>query len=147
MKRRKLKTKNKEIIEYLKDFTEIIEKFYNLNCVILFGSQARGDFMPHSDIDLIFVGDFKDKFTKRGDIIYEKYNWKYGLDAFCYTTQEFDKMFCKGVISILDAIDEGICLLGQDFFNRYKKKIEILKERGLRKESPVWILPKSMIVE
>lgn len=138
---------NKKIMEYLSEFIKEIEHYYPLNCVILFGSQARGDFKPYSDIDLIFVGEFKEKFTKRGDIIYEKHNWKWGLDAFCYTPQEFDDMFSMGIVSILDAIDEGICLLGEDFFKEYKAKLKILKNRGLRKDPPVWILPKSMKIK
>ena len=68
---------NKKIMEYLSEFIKEIEHYYQLNCVILFGSQARGNFKPYSDIDLIFVGEFKEKFTKRGDSIYEKHNWKY----------------------------------------------------------------------
>ena len=56
-------------------------------------------------------------------------------------------MFLEGIVSILDAIDEGICLLGREFFKRYKKKINNLKSKGLRKEPPVWILPKSMAID
>jgi len=113
----------------------------------LFGSRVREDFLPHSDIDLIFIGDFKEKFINRSSIIYEKHNRKLGLDAFCYTPQEFDTMFIEGIVSILDAIDEGICLLGQDFYKIYKRKIESLKKKGLRKDPPVWILPDSMNID
>lgn len=119
----------------------------SLECVILFGSRARKDYMPYSDVDLIFIGDFKEKFIKRGAVIYEKFDFRVGLDAFCYTPKEFEKMFQEGIVSILDAIDEGICLLGRDFFKRYKKKINNLKSKGLRKEPPVWILPKSMAID
>lgn len=113
----------------------------------MFGSRARKDFFPHSDIDLMFIGNFKEKFINRPKKIYEKYDYNLGLDAFCYTPQEFDKMFNEGVVSNLDAIDEGICLLGHDFFVKYKKKIEYLKNEGLRKDPPVWILPDSMTIE
>ncbi len=103
--------------------------------------------MSHSDVDLIFVGDFKELFVKRGAVIYEKFDFRVGLDAFCYTPKEFEKMFQEGIVSILDAIDEGICLLGREFFKIYKKKINTLKSKGLRKEPPVWILPKSMAID
>lgn len=139
--------RNKKVVDYLFELIKKIDKNYSLNCVILFGSQARGDFEAYSDIDLILIGDFKEKFTKRGDLLYENHNWKWGLDAFCYTPQEFDEMFSMGIISILDAIDEGICLSGEDFFEAYKAKLKILKDRGLRKDPPVWILPKSMKIE
>lgn len=139
--------KNEELINYLKQFAKKMEEFYTLECVILFGSQARGDFKPYSDIDLIIVGDFKEKFIDRGKFFYEKHNYKVGLDAFCYKPQEFNKMFNKGTVSILDAIDEGICLLGPNFFNDYKEKLIKLKKIGLKKDPPVWILPKTMFIE
>lgn len=139
--------KNKELINYLKHFIKKMEEFYTLECVILFGSQARSDFKPYSDIDLIIVGDFKEKFIDRGKFFHEKHNYIVGLDAFCYNPQEFNKMFNKGTVSILDAIDEGICILGSNFFNHYKEKLIKLKKIGLKKDPPVWILPKSMFLE
>lgn len=142
-----LNLKNKELIHYLKQFIKKMEEFYTLKCVILFGSQATGDFTPYSDIDLIIVGEFKEKFIERGKYFYEKHDYKVGLDAFCYNPQEFNKMFNKGIVSILDAIDEGICILGFNFFNDYKEKLIKLKKIGLKKEPPVWILPESMHIE
>ena len=139
--------RNKELINYLKQFVKKMEEYYTLECVILFGSQARGDFKPYSDIDLIIVGDFKEKFIDRGKYFYEKHNYIVGLDAFCYNPQEFNEMFNKGTVSILDAIDEGICILGPNFFNDYKEKLIKLKKIGLKKDPPVWILPKSMSIE
>jgi hypothetical protein len=66
------------------------------------------------------------------------------MDAFCYRADEFDKMFHEGVVSILDAIDHGICIFGQDFYNNYKTKLKKLKEKGLKRDPPVWILPENM---
>lgn len=142
----KIKT-NEEILNHLTEFVSDIQSSLSLECVILFGSRARKDFMPNSDIDLIFIGNFKQKFIKQSKYIYEKYVISFGLDAFCYTPQEFDIMFHEGVVSILDSIDEGICLLGNKFFETYKKKLIYLKGKGLRKDPPVWILPKSVTIE
>jgi len=33
--------------------------------IILFGSRARGDYLPHSDYDLLIIGNFKDQFMDR----------------------------------------------------------------------------------
>lgn len=138
---------NEVVIQHIKPLVEKICNFFPINCIILFGSQARDNFTPHSDVDLLIVGDFKEKFIDRGNFIYENYDFEWGLDAFCYTPNEFENMFNKGTVSVLDAIDEGICLFGFDFFEKFKKKIEQLKERGLRKDPPVWILPESMIID
>ncbi|MFX1338556.1 MAG: hypothetical protein ACFFDK_08090 [Promethearchaeota archaeon] len=56
-------------------------------------------------------------------------------------------MFNKGTISILDAIDEGVCLLGPSFFDKYKDKLIKLKKIGLKKDPPVWVLPNTMFIE
>lgn len=136
-----------DIKEYLIKLTEIINKSVPLECVILFGSRARKDFLEHSDLDIIFVGDFKESFINRPTIIYENYELTLGLDAFCYKPDEFYKMFHEGVVSILDAIDHGICIVGYDFFYKYKDKMEKLKKKGLKRDPPVWVLPENMFID
>ncbi|KKN13284.1 hypothetical protein LCGC14_1007940 [marine sediment metagenome] len=135
-----------DLKDYLINLSEIINKKVSLECVILFGSRARSDFMENSDLDMIFVGDFKESFINRPTIIYEHYKLSLGLDAFCYRTNEFNKMFHEGIVSILDAIDHGICVFGCDFYKEYKEKLEKLKEKGLKRDPPVWILPESMFL-
>jgi len=136
-----------DLKDYLIKLSEIINKKVSLDCVILFGSRARSDHMENSDLDMIFVGDFEDTFINRPTIIYEDYKLSFGLDAFCYKADEFKKMFHEGVVSILDAIDHGICVLGFDFYRSYKDQMEKLKEKGLKRDPPVWILPESMYLD
>jgi len=136
-----------DLKDYLVKFSENINKELPLECVILFGSRARSDFMENSDLDMIFVGDFKESFIHRSAFIYEHYKLSFGLDAFCYKADEFNKMFHEGVVSILDAIDHGICIFGYDFYKIYKEKMEKLKEKGLKRDPPVWILPESMFLD
>jgi predicted nucleotidyltransferase len=139
-----MKNPNSKLITQLREFSETIKDRYNLICVFLFGSQARGDASLHSDIDLIVVGEFREKFIHRGMEFYEALNLEYPIDVFCYTPEEFQDLFFRGVISALDAIDEGICLFGNDFFQKYRKKLAKLKKLGLKKDPPVWILPNNM---
>jgi len=136
-----------DLKEYLIKLLEIINKKVPLECVILFGSRARGDYMENSDLDIIFVGDFKESFINRPTIIYKHYKLSLGLDAFCYRANEFNKMFHEGIVSILDAIDHGICVFGYNFYNDYKEKLEKLKDKGLKRDPPVWILPESMFLD
>jgi len=133
--------------DYLIKLSENVNKKVRLECVILFGSRARKDYLKNSDLDIIFVGDFEESFINRSTVIYEHFNLSLGLDAFCYRAKEFNKMFYEGVVSILDAIDHGICIYGFDFYNEYKEKLEKLKEKGLKRDPPVWILPESMFLD
>lgn len=45
--------------------------------MILYGSRAKGDFKPYSDIDICIISD---KFSKNKDY-YETYLWKKVLDV------------------------------------------------------------------
>ena len=136
-----------DLKDYLIKLSESVNKKVPLECVILFGSRARSDFLEHSDLDMIFVGDFKEFFINRPTIIYENYKLSLGLDAFCYKAEEFRKMFHEGIVSILDAIDHGICVFGYGFYKDYKEKLEKLKEKGLKRDPPVWILPENMFLD
>ncbi len=136
-----------DLKDYLFKLSENVNKKVPLECVILFGSRARSDYLEKSDLDMIFVGDFQDSFIYRSTNIYEHYKLSYGLDVFCYRAEEFNKMFYEGVVSILDAIDHGICVFRCDFYKGYKVKLQKLKEKGLKRDPPVWILPDSMFLD
>jgi predicted nucleotidyltransferase len=138
-----------EIQNSLELLIEKVNTKVSLDCVILFGSRSRDDYTSSSDIDIIFIGDFQDKFIERSTIVLENFDFhlKVGIDAFCYTQDEFKRMFYRGVVSILDSIDHGICMYGNAFFDDYVKKLNYFKSKGLKRSPPVWILPKEMSVE
>lgn len=62
-----------DLKDYLIKLSEIINKKVPLECIILFGSRARSDYMENNDLDMIFVGDFKEKFINKSTIIYQHY--------------------------------------------------------------------------
>lgn len=126
--------------EIISEFISEINKIVKINCIILFGSQARGDFTPYSDVDLILIGDFKEKFMKRASklLTYNKSNLN--IEIFCYTKKEFEKMFSDGNALILDAIYEGLPLKGDDFFKLYKSRFDEMIKKGLKRSNCTWIL-------
>jgi predicted nucleotidyltransferase len=60
--------------------------------IILFGSLAKDDIGPASDIDLLVVQETKKRFIERLIELYEIINPKYALDLLVYTQSEFDEM-------------------------------------------------------
>ncbi len=130
----------KEIEKELEHFISKIENYYNINCVILFGSQARGDYLPYSDIDLIIIADFKDEFFKRSLKLMLLNESRYNFELFCYTGEEFEMMFVKGNALIYDAIYEGKPLTGSHFFNKYKKRMNQMIQKGLSRSNCSWVL-------
>lgn len=83
-------------------------KLYQPRLAILFGSQARGDADPTSDIDLVLVKDTQDNFFDR----LKKFalmlpNNAPQVDALIYTPQEFNKIKDWGTPLIQQAIKQG----------------------------------------
>lgn len=129
-----------EIEKELEHFISKLENQYILNCVILFGSQARGDYLPYSDIDLIIIADFKDEFFKRSLKLTLLNESRYNFELFCYTEEEFDMMFVKGNALIYDAIYEGKPLVGSHLFNKYDKRMNKMIQKGLNRSNCSWVL-------
>lgn len=83
-------------------------KLYQPRLAILFGSQARGDANPTSDVDIVLVKDTQDKFFDR----LKKFalmlpNNAPQVDALIYTPEEFANMKDWGIPLIQQAIKEG----------------------------------------
>ena len=130
----------KEVQKELNSFIKKIKKTIEIKCVILFGSQARGDYSQVSDIDLIIIAEFKEDFFNRILNLTRLNKSRYNFELFCYTETEFNKMFERGNALVFDSINEGIPLLGESFFTRYKEKLNQLFQRGLKKSKCTWIL-------
>ena len=54
------------VIEQVRDLAETIRSHRRILFIILYGSFARGDFHEGSDVDLIVVGDFRERPHKAG---------------------------------------------------------------------------------
>jgi hypothetical protein len=73
--------------------------------VYLFGSFARGDVHEGSDIDLIIVGDFRERLFKRIERVLELTDLP--IEPLVYTHVEIDEMKKNGNPLILHALKEG----------------------------------------
>jgi len=56
---------SKKIDEELINFFKKLKERYNVKHIYLYGSYARNEFNEGSDIDLLIVGDFTEKFKDR----------------------------------------------------------------------------------
>ena len=85
----KIDTKAKQEI---KSLVHRLLKKYPINKIILFGSFSRGDFHNWSDIDLVIVGDFKERFFDRIGLVLNEHKGSYALEPLVYTSEEFNRM-------------------------------------------------------
>ncbi len=99
---------NRKSNKIVKRFINLIIKKFNLKKIIIFGSFARGDYHKGSDLDLIIVGEFKERFIDRIGKIIELNDSDLEIDAMVYTEEEFQKMIQERRPFIEQALEEGI---------------------------------------
>lgn len=91
---------------------QIVEK-YKPQKIILFGSAARGEFGPDSDLDFLII---KDRVPKRQlDRMYKLHllvDYDIATDFFIYRSREFDKRLNLGDPFIKTILKEGKVLYG-----------------------------------
>lgn len=80
----------------------------NVDRIILYGSFARGDFNEGSDIDLVIVADFRERFHKRFLEIADITDLP--VEAVCYTKEEFGDLIRNKNSFILSVLEEGISI-------------------------------------
>ncbi|HRT71753.1 MAG TPA: nucleotidyltransferase domain-containing protein [Syntrophales bacterium] len=85
-----------------------LRRKYKVSEIIVFGSYARGDLNEGSDIDLLIVGDFKEKFHKRIASILGLTDLP--IEALCYTEEEFREMITNNRGFISEVLKEGVAI-------------------------------------
>ncbi|MCX6693892.1 MAG: nucleotidyltransferase domain-containing protein [Methanomicrobiales archaeon] len=89
----------------MQDLAALIRTSRNVSRIILHGSYARGDVHEGSDIDLIIIGDFPERFHIRTTAILEM--TALPIEPLCYTKEEFDAMIANGNSFLQNALEEG----------------------------------------
>lgn len=83
-------------------------KGYEPDKVILFGSTARGDTDEYSDIDLIVIKETNERFVQRLIDVTAFLPKDLAIDAFVYTSEEFERMVENGNPFIEQALKDGV---------------------------------------
>jgi predicted nucleotidyltransferase len=94
-----------EIDRELRHLADRIRERYHATRVLVFGSYVRGDLHQGSDIDLLVVGDFPQRFHHRPSLIRDLTDLP--VEALCYTADEFEAMVREKNSFILDILGEG----------------------------------------
>ena len=111
--------------------------------VILFGSRARGDWLPWSDYDLLVIGDFREPYLEHiGRLLELLSDARLPVEPHPYTLGEAVEMLRRGNPLIIDALEEG-CLLHADpeYLKPLLELYRRLREKGLRRSRVSIILP------
>ena len=126
----------------LTSYTEELIRRLAPECVILFGSLAKGTYTSASDIDLVVVAShLTEGFLDRLSVLQGLNGTACPIDAFGYTPEEFQHMLRGGHVTALDALADGIPLCGEDHFGQSRGIFQDMLQRGLRRSACSWVLP------
>jgi len=128
---------NDEIQEYCR---LVIEKYHPL-CIILFGSLARPDYSERSDVDLIIIANsFPKNVDARSKSLFLLNPSFAPIEPIGFLPSEFEKMIEKRNCTAIFAMEEGIPLFGEQYFNDLKQKyLQIKKKYKIEKSISAWI--------
>lgn len=94
------------------DVRAALERFQQetgIQRIIVFGSRARGDAAPGSDLDILLIDPrFEGQaFFKRSVGLRRKLDLQMGVDILCYTPEEFEGLRGQRTL-VHHAADEGV---------------------------------------
>jgi len=127
-------------LDLFRNMIDAIKQRIDLKAVILFGSRARGTFNMYSDYDLVIIGDFKDDYVDRREWV-RALAPLVSIDLFCYTPAEFERMFNEYRLTAIDAVGEGVVLLGEEFLAPFTRQYAEFIKHGMKKTNCVLIPP------
>lgn len=135
---RKVKERNLIYIEEIAEYCERL--FYQLNpgLIILHGSTAKGLHGKWSDIDLVVIADFDTSFIDRIGELLELNETRAPIEPLGYTPKEFNAMLLKLNPLALEAVKNGIPLIGENLFAQLKGTLDRIERNGLRRRKVTW---------
>lgn len=94
------------ILGEVKKFAAQLKTLFPVEKIYLYGSFARGEVHEGSDIDLIIIGDFTERFFERIGKILDLTDLP--IEPIVYTPQEFEEMKTSGNPFIAEVLKTGI---------------------------------------
>ena len=117
----------------LKEYCDRLARLYDEPIIIVSGSTALGEEMPWSDVDLIVIADFKKPFLQRLEELAPSVDSRFSFEVAGYTSQEFMDMLDRLNVKAIEAMQEGIPINSGPVYKELKRKLDELKNMGLRR--------------
>ncbi len=93
--------------EAILDVVEQIKTKFKPDKIILFGSYARGDHRPESDVDLLVVMPTELKPSEQALKILRNIKYHFGLDLIVRTPRELERRIKLGDFFLREAVGKG----------------------------------------
>ena len=99
---------SKDLIDRVRSFARNLKDFLPVKEVYLYGSFARGEIHEGSDVDLLIVGDFKERFFERIGKVLDLTDLP--IEPLVYTVEEFEELKKSENPFIIEVIKTAIRL-------------------------------------
>lgn len=99
---------SQELLGRIKDFALYLKKVLPVKEIYLYGSFAKNEIHEGSDIDVIIIGDFRERFFDRIGKILDLTDLP--IEPLVYTEEEFEKLKQSENPLILEVLKTGIRL-------------------------------------
>ena len=124
------------------DYAHLVTEAIKPDCIILYGSVARNQNGLDSDIDILVIGgnlelNWFERLIQLSSLI----NDNGPIEAIGYTRAEWEHMMKDKHVTVLEALNDGIPLHGEDVFAQWRTEFEHWQALGLRQIPACWILP------
>jgi uncharacterized protein len=93
---------------------DIVSRRPEIKRIVLFGSVARGDAVPGSDVDLLLVLNSSSRPFLERISEYRPDRFPVGVEIFAYTQEELDNMLGEGNWFLRRALSEGEVLFDKE---------------------------------
>jgi predicted nucleotidyltransferase len=111
-------------------YTARVKRRIGARSIVLYGSAARGTFGAGSDIDILVIAEGLPKnFLERLRILDELRDSTAPIEVLAYTPDEFRRMIEKPHPTALSAIEDGIVLHDDGFFEEMRRRFSEISEK------------------
>lgn len=129
--------KGPKVLKDVQDYVERLRKNIKVHSLVVFGSLAKGDFKPWSDVDMVIIAGDLPRGLDRFELFYLPRD--FAMDPRPYTKEEFLKAIEEIDLTAWDSIHEGKVVFDDGFWKSAREKFEgVKKEYGLVKTKTGW---------
>jgi|GEM_PF-754094 len=130
---------------WAEEYAASLVSAYAPDCIILFGSVARQEQAPDSDIDILVIGGNLPENQRQRFRLLMRLRPRFApIQVQSFSRAEWERMVTVRHVTILEALNDGVALYGQRLFGRWRRQFERWQQLGLRRERCAWILPSDL---
>ncbi len=133
--------------ESLGKLLKLLAERYKLRAFVVFGSRARGDWKPWSDTDVVIILELDAplKWGKLWELDLPKEAFRLAgracVEERIFTPKQFRELLRSFGFTALDALEEGVVLYDDGFWEGLKSEFEEMKRKKVvQKTEKGWIL-------